>query len=162
MYTTDTSHAELEEERESGMRISCKVEYGVRALLDLALHGQSGPSLSRDTAQRQGVPETYLNQLLIQLRRGGLVTSVRGPRGGHMLARAADEITLLDIMESLEGPLVVVPEGISVSASAETDAIVGGLWDDLRASLRDHLSGITLQELVERNQAQAGQFMYEI
>src|SRR3954451_7092275 len=75
------------------MRISCKVEYGIRALLDLALHGQRGPNLSRDTAQRQGIPETYLNQLLLQLRRSGLVTSVRGPRGGHMLARPAEDIT---------------------------------------------------------------------
>ncbi len=144
------------------MRISCKVEYGVRALLDLALQGQGGPSLSRDTAQRQGVPETYLNQLLIQLRRGGLVTSVRGPKGGHMLARPADDITLLDILEALEGPLVVVPEGIASTASVETDALMSSLWDDLRASLRGHLCRITLQELVERNQTQAGQFMYEI
>lgn len=144
------------------MRISCKVEYGVRALLDLALQGQGGPSLSRDTAQRQGVPETYLNQLLIQLRRGGLVTSVRGPKGGHMLARPADDITLLDILEALEGPLVVVPEGIGSTASVETDALMSSLWDDLRASLRGHLCRITLQELVERNQTQAGQFMYEI
>ncbi len=58
------------------MRISCKVEYGIRALLDLAFHGRRGPSLSRETAQRQGIPETYLNQLLLQLRRSGLVTSV--------------------------------------------------------------------------------------
>ncbi len=144
------------------MRISCKVEYGVRALLDLALQGQGGPSLSRDTAQRQGVPETYLNQLLIQLRRGGLVTSVRGPKGGHMLARPADDITLLDILEALEGPLIVVPEGIGSTASVETDALMSSLWDDLRASLRGHLCRITLQELVERNQTQAGQFMYEI
>jgi len=134
----------------------------VRALLDLALQGQGGPSLSRDTAQRQGVPETYLNQLLIQLRRGGLVTSVRGPKGGHMLARPADDITLLDILEALEGPLVVVPEGIGSTASVETDALMSSLWDDLRASLRGHLCRITLQELVERNQTQAGQFMYEI
>ena len=92
------------------MRISCKVEYGIRALLDLALHSQSGPSLSRETANRQGIPETYLNQLLLQLRRGGLITSVRGPRGGHMLARTPDSITVLEIMEALEGPLVVVAE----------------------------------------------------
>ena len=144
------------------MRISCKVEYGVRALLDLALHGQVGPSLSRDTAQRQGIPETYLNQLLLQLRRGGLVASVRGPRGGHLLARPADEITMLEIVEALEGPLVVVPEGLTAPLSVETDATMSGLWDDLRGIMRDHLERITLQELAARSQLQAGQFMYEI
>ena len=144
------------------MRISCKVEYGIRALLDLALHEQGEPSLSRDTAQRQGIPETYLNQLLIQLRRGGLVTSVRGPRGGHMLARPAEEITVLEVLEVLEGPLVVVPEGLSETTPAETDGIVCGLWDELRATMRDHLSRITLQELAQRSRLHEGALMYEI
>lgn len=144
------------------MRISCKVEYGVRALLDLALHGQAGPSLSRDTAQRQGIPETYLNQLLLQLRRGGLVASVRGPRGGHLLARPAGEITMLEIVEALEGPLVVVPEGLPAPLALETDATMASLWDDLRSVMRDHLDQITLRDLAARSQLQAGQFMYEI
>ncbi len=144
------------------MRISCKVEYGIRALLDLALHGQRGPSLSRDTAQRQGIPETYLNQLLLQLRRSGLVTSVRGPRGGHLLARSADEITMLDIVEALEGPLVVVPENLPAPMSTESDAILSGLWDDLRAMMREHLSQITLRDLRERAQLHTGELMYEI
>jgi len=79
-----------------------------------------------------------------------------------MLAQPASDITLLAILEALEGPLVVVPDGIATTASVETDALMSSLWDDLRANLRDHLSQITLQELVERNQTQAGQFMYEI
>lgn len=144
------------------MRISCKVEYGVRALLDLTLHGQGGPSLSRETAQRQGIPETYLNQLLLQLRRGGLIGSVRGPRGGHMLARPATEITVLDILEALEGPLVVVPEGMPEAMSPETDAILSSLWDELRATMREHLSQITLQDLADRKQLREGELMYEI
>ena len=147
------------------MRISCKVEYGIRALLDLALHGQSGPSLSRETAQRQSIPETYLNQLLLQLRRGGLITSARGPRGGHMLARAPETITVLEIMEALEGPLVVVAEintDIKSSTSSETDAMLSDLWDELRRTMHDHLSSTTLQDLVERKQQQAGELTYEI
>ncbi len=144
------------------MRISCKVEYGIRALLDLALHGNGGPSLSRDTAQRQGIPETYLNQLLIQLRRGGLIASVRGPRGGHMLAQPAEAITVLDILEALEGPLVVVPEGLPESMSVETDAILSSLWDELRTTMEAHLSAVTLQDLAERAQLGSGELMYEI
>ena len=144
------------------MRISWKVEYGIRALLDLAVHGNGDPSLSRDTAHRQGIPETYLNQLLLQLRRAGLVASVRGPRGGHLLGRPAGEITVLEIMEALEGPLVVVAEGMPTTMAAESDAVLSGLWDDLRAVVRDHLARTTLQELVDRRQLQDGQFMYEI
>src|SRR5918997_456582 len=143
------------------MRISCKAEYGIRALLDLALYSQQGPSLSRDTAQRQGIPETYLNQLLLQLRRSGLVASVRGPRGGHMLARPAEQITVLEIMEALEGPLVVVPEGMPVMPT-ETDAILSSLWDELRATVRKHLAQITLQDLAERKRLRNDELMYEI
>jgi Rrf2 family transcriptional regulator, cysteine metabolism repressor len=144
------------------MRISCKVEYGTRALLDLALYGQRGPSLSRDTAQRQGIPETYLNQLLLQMRRAGLVASVRGPRGGHLLARHARDITMLEVVEALEGPLVVVPEGLPAPSAGETDAVMGSLWDDLRETMREHLAEITLQDLAARAQMHTGQFMYEI
>lgn len=144
------------------MRISCKVEYGIRALLDLALHSQGGPSLSRDTAQRQGIPETYLNQLLIQLRRSGLVASVRGPRGGHMLACPAESITVLNILESLEGPLVVVPEGLPEAMSAETDVALSSLWDELRTLMQDHLAAVTLRDLAQRAQLNTGELMYEI
>ena len=144
------------------MRISSKVEYGIRALLDLALHRHQGPSLSRDTAQRQGIPETYLNQLLLQLRHSGLVSSVRGPRGGHMLARPAEDITLLEIMEALEGPLVVVPEGIPTPTPTETDVLLSGLWDGLRATVRNHLADITLQGLADRRRLRDGELMYEI
>ena len=147
------------------MRISCKVEYGIRALLDLALHGQSGPSLSRETAQRQSIPETYLNQLLLQLRRGGLITSARGPRGGHMLARAPETITVLEIMEALEGPLVVVAEintDIKSSTPSETDALLSDLWDELRRTMHEHLSSTTLQDLVERKQQHSRELTYEI
>ena len=143
------------------MRISSKVEYGIRALLDLTLNGQRSPSLSRDTAHRQGIPETYLNQLLLQLRRSGLVTSVRGPRGGHMLARSAEQISVLEIMEALEGPLVVVPEGMPVMPT-ETDAILSSLWDELRATVRKHLAQITLQDLAERKRLRNDELMYEI
>ncbi len=144
------------------MRVSCKVEYGLRALLDLALHARQGPVLSRDTAHRQGIPETYLNQLLLQMRRGGIVTSVRGPRGGHLLARPAREITMLEVVEALEGPIVVLPEGVAAPASPETEAALGMLWDDVRTIMRGHLSKVTVQQLAEHAQLQRGAYMYEI
>jgi Rrf2 family protein len=77
------------------MRISSKGEYGLRALFDLAQRYGEGPIQSDDIAARQGIPANYLNQMLILLRRAGLIDSLRGPQGGHMLARSPEQINLL-------------------------------------------------------------------
>jgi Rrf2 family protein len=85
------------------MKTSTRAEYGLRALIDLAAHYGEGPVRSRVIAQRQGLPEPYLNQLMTRLRRGGLVTSKRGPSGGHLLSRPPAEISLKEAFEVLEG-----------------------------------------------------------
>lgn len=85
------------------MRISMKADYGIRALLDLAEHGEHGPVPSHDIAARQHVPGPFLDQLLMTLRRAGLVRSTRGPRGGHVLGFPADRITLAQAVDVLEG-----------------------------------------------------------
>ena len=86
------------------MRLTSKLFYGIRALIDLALHAGGPPVQSHEIALRQGIPESYLNQLLILLRRGGLIRSVRGPQGGHLLARGASAVTLADVVRALDGP----------------------------------------------------------
>src|SRR3978361_582793 len=86
------------------MRLTSKTDYGLRALIDLALHGSGLPVQSHDIATRQGIPESYLNQLLILLRRAGLIRSLRGPQGGHHLARAPRGISMADIIAALDGP----------------------------------------------------------
>ena len=85
------------------MRVSSRTDYGVRALYDLALHYGQGTIQSREIAARQKMPEAYLHQVLSALNRGGLVRSVRGPSGGHELARDPSEITLYDAFEVLDG-----------------------------------------------------------
>jgi Rrf2 family protein len=85
------------------MKVSTRAEYGMRALLDLVAHYGEGPIHSRTIARRQGLPEAYLNQLMTALRRAGLVTSKRGPAGGHALSRAPGEISLRDAFGVLEG-----------------------------------------------------------
>ena len=79
------------------VKVSSRAEYGMRALVDLALHYGEGYVQSHDIAARQGLPESYLNQIMTTLRRAGLVTSKRGPAGGHTLSRSPDAITLRDI-----------------------------------------------------------------
>jgi Rrf2 family protein len=85
------------------MKVSTRAEYGLRALIDLANHFGEGPVQSKNIAERQGLPEPYLNQLMTALRRAGLVSSKRGPTGGHMLARPPQQISLRDVFDVLEG-----------------------------------------------------------
>jgi Rrf2 family protein len=85
------------------MRISMKADYGIRALLDLAEHGDAGPVPSHDIAARQHVPGPFLDQLLMTLRRAGLVRSTRGPRGGHLLGAPPEQITMAQAIDVLEG-----------------------------------------------------------
>lgn len=86
------------------MKVSTRAEYGIRALIDLAHHYGEGLVQSRDIATRQGLPEPYLNQLMVSLRRAGLVASKRGPTGGHILARSPEQISLREAFDVLEGP----------------------------------------------------------
>ena len=85
------------------MRVSTRAEYGLRALIHLASHYGEGPVQTHQIASRQGLPEPYLNQLMSSLRRAGLVTSKRGPAGGHVLSRAPEAITLREAFDVLEG-----------------------------------------------------------
>ncbi|HXA28012.1 MAG TPA: Rrf2 family transcriptional regulator [Candidatus Angelobacter sp.] len=85
------------------MKVSMKADYGIRALLDLAEHYGAAPVPSHDIAARQHVPGPFLDQLLMTLRRAGLVRSTRGPRGGHVLGHAPEEMTLGEAIDVLEG-----------------------------------------------------------
>ena len=146
------------------MRISSKGEYGLRALFDLAQHYGEGPVQSRDIHQRQGIDENYLNQILISLRKAGLIESIRGPQGGHRLARPSAQISILDAVLALEGPLLPADAGRDTLASAEpTDRdVIRQLWDELRTVLEQRLASITIEDLVQRKRERAGEVMYYI
>lgn len=92
-------------EKALSMKISTKGEYGIRALVELTQRYGEGYIQSSDIAAKRSVPENYLYQLLITLRKAGLIRSRRGPRGGHMLARSPDRIALYEAVLALEGPL---------------------------------------------------------
>ena len=144
------------------MRISSKGDYGLRALFDLALHYGEGPVRSRDIAERQAIDENYLNQLLIQLRRAGLIQSLRGPQGGHILAKPPAEITLLDALQALEGPLVELAEGIQPAPQANEGVVLSDIWRGLRDTVEAYLIDHTLEELVLRKRQREGETMYYI
>jgi Rrf2 family protein len=146
------------------VRISSKGEYGLRALLDLAQRYGEGPVQSRDIHERQAIDEHYLNQILISLRKAGLVESLRGPQGGHRLARPPDQITLLEALVALEGPLLPDDGGRESHTPAEPldRELVREVWCGLRGVLESYLVSITLDDLCQRKHQRTGEVMYYI
>ena len=146
------------------MRISSKGEYGLRALFDLALHYGEGPIQSRDIHQRQGIDENYLNQILILLRKAGLIESVRGPQGGHRLARPPAQIDLLEVLVSLEGPLLPTDTNREGGSAAEQldRAIIRDVWGGARDTIETYFRGITLDDLCQSKRRRSGEVMYYI
>ena len=134
------------------MRISTKGDYGVRALIDLALYGGEGPVQRAEIARRAQIPESYLDHLLAQLRRGGFIRSTRGPGGGHELAHEPKDICLLHVLESLEGSLAPLACLEDESPGHEHDAICGQqwVWREIYDSVRQRLSEVSLADLAER------------
>ena len=126
------------------MLIGTKGDYGVRAMIDLARHHTGQPIARNEIASRRQIPEAYLDQLLGLLRRAGFLKSIRGPGGGHLLARDAEELTLLSLLETLEGSL----EPVS-NLNHEPD-ITGQawIWNEIYDRMRESLESVTLAQLV--------------
>jgi Rrf2 family protein len=134
------------------MRLSTKGDYGVRALIDLAIYGGEGPVQRSEIARRQQVPESYLDHLLAQLRRDGFVRSTRGPGGGHELARPAEEICLLHALESLEGSLAPLACLEEAGEGHEHTVLCGQqwVWKEIYDETRRRLGAVTIADLANR------------
>ncbi|MGM0471274.1 MAG: RrF2 family transcriptional regulator [Bacillota bacterium] len=131
------------------MKLSTKGRYGVKAMVDLALHyGDSAIPLHR-IAKRQDISEHYLEQLIAVLRKAGLVNSVRGAHGGYLLAKEPAEITVGDIIRELEGP-IAPSECVGDSeynCKNSGDCITQLIWKKLQSSINEVLESITLEDL---------------
>jgi Rrf2 family iron-sulfur cluster assembly transcriptional regulator len=138
------------------MKLSTRSRYGTRLLLDMAQHYDQGPIQLGDIAKRQDISVKYLEQIIIPLKRANYVLSVRGPKGGHFLAKPPEDITLGEIVALLEaGPsLVKCSEHAEVcqrSATCPTRPI----WKEAAQAMFDKLDAITLADLAERARAGA-------
>jgi Rrf2 family transcriptional regulator, cysteine metabolism repressor len=146
------------------MRITTKGEYGIRALFDLAQHEGEGPIPSAGIASRQQIPESYLSQLLLTLRKAGFINSVRGPQGGHMLARPAGEINFGEVLTVLEGPLFpmdcVSPD--FTDCCMLDICVIRDVWRDLKAATDDVLYSTTLADLLQSQDQRQSALMYYI
>jgi Rrf2 family transcriptional regulator, cysteine metabolism repressor len=125
----------------------------MRAMLDLAQHYQEGLALAKEVAARQEISERYLENLFISLKTAGLVKSVRGARGGFVLAKPPDKIKLSDIIRVSEGPLVLV-ECVADAGVCPRSAKCAArdLWSELQSAMGKVLGSITLQDLMERQE----------
>lgn len=136
------------------MKLSTKGRYGVAAMYDLAIHYGQGPISLKSVAQRQGISEHYLEQLMGTLRKAGYVKSVRGAQGGYTLTREPASITVGDIIRIMEGPIAPVD---CLLADAEDNkyclragtCVTRGVWAKVRDSIASVLDGITLADLAK-------------
>ena len=135
------------------MKISTKGEYGIRAMLYIAMHNDQGPVTSKEIATEQAIPEPYLRQILALLSRDRLILSNRGPQGGHVLGRPAERISLRDILLTLEGQMtpidqiLALPCGISIGREY---CAIREVFLEVKDAIQRILVRITLADLAAR------------
>lgn len=129
------------------MQINASVDYAMRAIVAIAASGEL--VRKRDIAQADEIPERFLENLLAQLVRSGLLSATRGPQGGYALARPAAEITVADVVRALDGPLATVrglaPEEVEYPPQS---ALIRDVWIAVRASMRVVLESTTIEDLL--------------
>ncbi|WP_037577303.1 RrF2 family transcriptional regulator [Phaeacidiphilus oryzae] len=136
------------------MRVTAKSDYALRALIEMASRegGSAGSAVSAEELGRaQGIPHGFLQAILADLRKAGIVTSQRGPAGGWRLARRADEVSVADVARAVDGPLVSVhglrPEAVTYNEHAE---VLQHVWIAARDSLREVLEQVSIGQLADR------------
>lgn len=136
------------------MKLSTKGRYGLRAMIDLALHGEKEPVSIASIAARQRISESYLEQLIAKLRRAGLVKSVRGAAGGYVPGRPAEDISVGDILRALEGNLDPVDcPGLSGGSGCDGSdvCVTKYVWKRINESINRTVDEIKLIDLVEES-----------
>ena len=146
------------------VELSCKSEYAILALLELANNYQSGEPLQiRQIAAQQKIPDRYLEQLLATLRRGGIVKSQRGSKGGYLLTREPGRITLFEVVACLEGLDKVQKRQQELQPRTVDSAVIREIWQEACQSLNSVLQNYTLADICEkRNSRRQLDIMYYI
>lgn len=141
------------------MRFSAKAEYGIWALLELTLHEGRGPLRVKTISKRHHIPLRFLEQVMSVLKNGGFVESIRGAQGGYILARSAKEITLGEVVKSIEGslsPMICISEGDDrqcLQPSEPPGCVLKEVWTEVRNAILVVLNNKTLYQLSERYRA---------
>ena len=138
------------------MRVSHRATYGIMAAVDLAMNGNSEPIQARSIAKRQSIPVRFLEQVLHAMKKAGLVESIRGAQGGYLLLQEPSELTVADILEALDGP--VLHGGLrdghaNLKRESREQLLLGTVWEQVEQAEREVLTAITVEKLVERQRA---------
>jgi Rrf2 family transcriptional regulator, cysteine metabolism repressor len=136
------------------MKFGVGVDYCLKALITLAeRYPTAQPYRVEEIAAVQNIPENYLRRLLIELKRGGLVLSQKGPSGGYMLARHPSKITMAEVVQIIEGdyvPVECLEDGSNALCQRADNCAMRDVWNEVRDSVNAILGGVTLQSLAER------------
>lgn len=136
------------------MRLSTKGEYASRAMLELAFHYENQPLHIRDISRAQSIPQRFLEQILLQLKRAGYLRSRKGPDGGYYLSRPPADINIAEVIRVMDGPLAPI-DCVSVTAHEvcphEKSCSLKLLWKEVRDAVAEILERTTLEDLVERS-----------
>lgn len=143
------------------MKISTKGRYALRMLYDLAIHQDEGYISLKEIAERQAISKKYLEQIVPLLNKDNILKTNRGNKGGYMLARNASELTVMDILKATEGSLAPVSclDSEKNDCSRAGECVTLYIWEGLNKVISDYLSGITLQDIIEKNSG-SGSFDY--
>lgn len=134
------------------MRITTRTRYAIRALYDLSFHRLGQAAGAKEIAERQKVPLRFLEQILQDLRKAGIVEARRGPRGGYALARQPAQISLAEVLHAVRGPLEEM-FGFDAPANGNSEDVPASVWTDVRTQLVNVLERATLQDFVARAEA---------
>ena len=145
------------------MKLSTRSRYGMRAILELALEYGNGPLQIKTIAEREAISNKYLEQLIAILKSSGLVRSIRGPKGGYLLSRKPDEVSLKEVFTVLEGPLVTV-ECIEHPEYCDRclDCITRDIWVEMHNAMLGVLESKTLEDLIKSAKLKSGRDDYQI
>ena len=154
------------------MKLSTKITYGVRALFDIAYHSCGIPAKVNDIARRQGISARYIEQIFIKFKKADIIKTVRGPKGGYMLAKKPEKISLGDIIRSIEGDIELVSckpandgEG---ECSMSKNCVTAPIWSDLNNKVSSFFDSISIKDLCDRGKSlgisrdMEGKFTYHI
>ncbi len=140
------------------MRISARCDYACKALLELALHWPNKGSLTIHTiSEKQNIPVKYLVHILIQLKRMGLVESLRGKQGGYRLAKPPNKISLGEVIREVGGPLLPVANSV-----AKEESVFVTIWREVEGAMAKVLDKITFEDISNREQGMKGAIVYQI
>lgn len=130
------------------MKLSSRSKYGIRAMVALASIGGNVPVSINTISKKENISAYYLDQLFALLKNGNLIRSTRGARGGYVLSKSPDRITVGEIFKLLEGPLEIADCADGTTCSGSSDCITKVLWDRIRKNIENLLNSITLQDIL--------------